>query len=87
MQQPPTRNTASLKTLNRMAFCNAIENQLSTFSNSHNNEDQVMTNVHQLTTMLIDAFQKQGKNVPDNKYRRKAWWDEEKLRPLIQTRN
>lgn len=85
--RPPTRNTASLKNLKPVDYCNAVENQLSAFSNPNDTETQIMANINQLTTILLDAFHKQGKDVPDDKYRRKAWWDETKLRPLIRTRN
>lgn len=83
----PTRNTATLKNINKMDFYNAVENQLSTFPTSFETEDHISSGIRQLTTILSDAFQRQGKTVPNNVYRRKAWWDEDKLQPLIQTRN
>lgn len=84
---PPMRNTATLKSLNKADFHDAVENQLSTFPDSFETEDHISSGISQLTEILTHAFQKQGKSVIDNAHRRKAWWDEEKLRPLIQTRN
>lgn len=84
---PPMRNTTTLKSLNKADFHNAVKNQLSTLINPFETEEQISTGITQLTEILTDAFTKQGKLVPDNIHRRKAWWDEEKLRPLIRTRN
>lgn len=87
IQHIPTRNTATLKNLKQVDYHNAVENELSTLPTSLDTEEQIITNVETLTNILTNAFHKQGKTVPDNSYRRKAWWDEDKLRPLIQTRN
>lgn len=64
-----------------------MENQLRTLPNLVDTENHIIAGIEQLTQILLDSFQKQGKEVPHNTHRRKAWRDEEKLRPLIQTRN
>lgn len=82
-----TRNTATLKSLNQVDFQAAVENQLSTLPISIDTENNIVAGIDQLTRIITVAFQKQGKDVSQSNHRRKAWWDEEKLRPLIQTRN
>lgn len=84
---PPMRNTATLKSISKIDFHNSVKNQLSNLSNLFETKDQISMGITQLTEILTDAFTKQGRCVPDNVHRRKAWWNEEKLRPLIRTRN
>lgn len=85
--RPPLRNTATLKSLNKADFHDEVENQLSIFPDTFETENHVSTGITQLTEILTHAFQKQGRSVTENTHRSKAWWDEGKLQPLIQTRN
>lgn len=83
----PTRNTTNLKNLSKATYQETVENQLSTINSVFETEEQAMLGIEQITTTLTDAFFAQGKMVKDNVHRRKVWWNEEKLRPLIKTRN
>lgn len=83
----PTRNTTNLKNLSKATYQETVKNQLSTINSVFETEEQAMLVIEQITTTLTDAFFAQGKMVKDNVHRRKVWWNEEKLRPLIKTRN
>lgn len=82
-----TRNTANLKNLGQATYQETAENQLSNINSNFESEEQAVLGIEQITTPLTDAFFAQGKVVKDNIHRRKAWWNDEKLRPLIKTRN
>lgn len=64
-----------------------VENKLSNLSSDFDSDEQVTTGLTQITKILTDAFYDQGKTVKANNHRQKAWWDEEKIRPLIKNRN
>lgn len=82
-----TRNTANIKNLDKILYQLKVENQLSNIQSEFETEEQTTAGITQITNILTDAFYAQGKTVKDNKHRQKAWWDETKIRPLIQKRN
>lgn len=83
----PTQNTASIQNLYKLLYQMKVENQLSTLSSGFENEDQAAAGITQITKILTDAFYAQSKTVKTKKHRQKAWWDEEKIRPIIQNWN
>lgn len=83
----PTRNTASLKTLNQATYQTIVENRLSLLSPIFESKEQVTTSINQITDILTESFLAQGKIIKDNKHKQKPWWDEDKLQPIIKTRN
>lgn len=86
-QEPPMKNTANIKKLDHATYQAVVENRLSTFPLTFDTNDDVTSGINQLTDILTEAFYAQGKVVKDNKHKQKQWWDKEKLRPLIKTRN
>lgn len=59
----PTRNTASLKHLDRATYHMAVETALTNMSSIFNTDDQAISGINQLTDVLTDAFYAQGKTV------------------------
>lgn len=86
-QESPEKNTASLQKLNQATYQAVVENRLSLFPSIFETDNDVTSGINQLTDVLTGAFYEQGKTVKDNIHKQKPWWDEEKLRPLINIQN
>lgn len=80
-------NTARLDKLDRVLFCNSVENKLSNFPEDLTTTRDIDTAVSLITDGVNHSFLKQGKIVKTNNHRNKAWWDDAKLGPLIKERN
>lgn len=89
----PPRNqqhtTTRLDKLDKVLFCNSIENKLSDFLDPETLETTsgIDMAVNTLTDEITQSFPKQGRIVNTNQHRNKAWWNEERLYPLIKERN
>lgn len=80
-------NSARLDKLDKASYHNAVENQLSKVPEIFTSNEDIDAVVALITDVLVQSFLKQGKVVKTPAHRNKAWWDEERLRPLIRERN
>lgn len=88
-EEKPIRehNSARLDKLDEASYCATVENQLSKIPELLDSIPGIDMMVESITDVILQAFLRQGKTVRTNDHRHKAWWDEKKLRPLIQERN
>ncbi|KAG0148285.1 hypothetical protein CROQUDRAFT_105835 [Cronartium quercuum f. sp. fusiforme G11] len=84
---PCFRNTCYLENLKKHDFVDTVETQLSSLPIKVSSNEDVAEKVNLITHSLVEALTCQGKMVLDNVHRRKRWWDDEKLRPLIKIQN
>lgn len=82
-----THNNARFETLAKASFCEDLENQLSASPESFDSPNDIDLGVEFITAAITGAFRRQGKMVKSNTHRHKAWWDAEKLEPIIRERN
>lgn len=82
-----THNTARFDTMGKASFCEDLENQLSNFPNTTHSPEDIDLGVMFITDAIMSSFRRQGKTVKTSHHRHKAWWDEEKLEPIIKERN
>lgn len=90
LKETPTtqeHNTATVKKLDQICFSNSVENKLSHLPQDLTSDRDIDVTVNLITDAITQSFRKQGKIVKTNSHRHKAWWDEEKLRPLLRERN
>lgn len=80
-------NSARLDKLDKASYYVAVENQLSKICHTLNSTSDIDIMVESITDVLLKSFLKQGKMVKTNEHRHKAWWNEDKLRPMIKERN
>lgn len=86
-REPREHNSASLEKLDKASYCDDLEYKLSGFPESLTSIREIDAAVDLITDAITQAFLKQGKTVKTNSHQHKAWWNEEKLRPLIKERN
>lgn len=79
-------NTARFNTMGKASFYTDLENQLSTFPDSVDSVDDIDLAIDFITDCIVGAFHRQGKVVKTSPHHHKAWWNEEKLGPIIKER-
>lgn len=82
-----THNTAKFESMGKATFYESLENQLSPFPTSICSPEEVDQGIKFITEAVMGTFRRQGKTVKTSQHRHKAWWDKEKLGPLIKERN
>lgn len=79
----PYGNSPSLTKLDTFSFLTDIKRELGVGVGALNTTEDVNVQVRHPTSILTQAFHKQGKMVPANPSRQKLWWDRDHLGPIV----
>ncbi|KAG0150361.1 hypothetical protein CROQUDRAFT_88162 [Cronartium quercuum f. sp. fusiforme G11] len=84
---PSTHNSAKITNLNHSVFVQAIETRLPPDSLQLLTETEIDLSIVAMSNAILDSFHAQGKEVKSRPSWYKAWWDPERLNPILKNWN